>query len=171
MMNTTGRLSGCGTLAAAAVLGLGASLAGPVAVPAAERPSGLTYRNSLGMDLVRVEAGTFRMGISRARIPSQLREGRRFAMYGDFDERPVHPVTISRSFYVGAFEVTNAQYEQFDPAHRARRCRRRKGSPIVFPPRRSGSTPRARGRRPTSTPATGCPGPISRTPARAGSPR
>ncbi len=116
-MTTTGRLSGWGTLAAAAVLGLGASLA----VPAAERPSGLTDRNSLGMDLVRVEAGTFRMGISRARIPSELREGRRYAMYGDFDERPVHPVTISRPFYMGAFEVTNAQYEQFDPSHRARR--------------------------------------------------
>jgi hypothetical protein len=37
---------------------------------------------------------------------------------GDFDERPVHRVTIAKPFYMGATEVTNAQYEQFDPAHR-----------------------------------------------------
>ncbi|MGD8239784.1 MAG: SUMF1/EgtB/PvdO family nonheme iron enzyme, partial [Armatimonadota bacterium] len=37
---------------------------------------------------------------------------------GDFDERPVHAVTIRRPFYMGVHEVTNAQYEQFDPKHR-----------------------------------------------------
>ena len=37
---------------------------------------------------------------------------------GDFDERPRHRITISRPFYMAATEVTNAQYEQFDPGHR-----------------------------------------------------
>jgi len=36
---------------------------------------------------------------------------------GDFDEKPVHQVNISHSFYMAACEVTNAQYEKFDPSH------------------------------------------------------
>jgi hypothetical protein len=53
--------------------------------------------------MVRIEPGRFAMG---------SREG------GDFDERPAHPVRISRPFYLGVTEVTKAQYEQFDPDHR-----------------------------------------------------
>jgi formylglycine-generating enzyme required for sulfatase activity len=41
--------------------------------------------------------------------------------YGDFDESPNHAVTISKPFRMGALEVTNEQYEQYDPAHRALR--------------------------------------------------
>jgi formylglycine-generating enzyme len=37
---------------------------------------------------------------------------------GEFDERPVHRVVISRSFWMAATDVTNRQYEQFDPDHR-----------------------------------------------------
>jgi formylglycine-generating enzyme required for sulfatase activity len=76
------------------------------AARAAEMPAGRAHVNSLGMRLVRVEPGTFTMGCP---------EG------GDFDERPVHRVTITRPFYVGACEVTNARYEQFDPEHRSLR--------------------------------------------------
>jgi hypothetical protein len=36
---------------------------------------------------------------------------------GDFDEKPVHNVTITQGFYMSKYEVTNAQYEQFDPDH------------------------------------------------------
>jgi len=61
------------------------------------------FVNSLGMKMVRIEAGSFRMGQEKG---------------GDFDERPVHKVTISRPFHMGVTEVTNAQYEKFDPAHR-----------------------------------------------------
>lgn len=39
----------------------------------------------------------------------------------DFDEAPVHPVTLTRSFRMGATEVTNAQFEAFCPAHKALR--------------------------------------------------
>ncbi|MGM9758870.1 MAG: SUMF1/EgtB/PvdO family nonheme iron enzyme [Parabacteroides sp.] len=39
----------------------------------------------------------------------------------EFDEAPVHHVTISRPFRMGATEVTNAQYEQFCPEHKALR--------------------------------------------------
>lgn len=36
---------------------------------------------------------------------------------GEWDECP-HQVKITRAFYIAATEVTNAQYEQFDPEHR-----------------------------------------------------
>ena len=62
--------------------------------------------NSVGMKLVRIEPGSFTMGGGAG---------------GDFDERPAHKVTISRAFLMGATEVTNAQYEQFDPEHKKRR--------------------------------------------------
>jgi formylglycine-generating enzyme required for sulfatase activity len=58
--------------------------------------------NSIGMKLVRIEPGMFAMGSER----------------GDYDERPVHRVTLTGAFWMGATEVTNAQYERFDPAHR-----------------------------------------------------
>jgi len=61
--------------------------------------------NSLGMRLVRVDSGQFAMG-------SQEGQG------GDFDERPAHEVNISSSFYMAATEVTNVQYEKFDPSHK-----------------------------------------------------
>ncbi|HUT92151.1 MAG TPA: SUMF1/EgtB/PvdO family nonheme iron enzyme [Thermoguttaceae bacterium] len=69
----------------------------------AEMPDGPSHVNSLEMRLARIEPGTFRMGTA---------EG------GDFDERPVHQVTITRPFSMGTCEVTNAQYEAFDPEHR-----------------------------------------------------
>jgi formylglycine-generating enzyme required for sulfatase activity len=37
---------------------------------------------------------------------------------GDFDEKPVHTVRISSPFFIGICEVTNFQYELFDPAHK-----------------------------------------------------
>ena len=62
-----------------------------------------SFVNSIGMKLVRIPPGSFLMGnLSDA----------------DFDERPAHNVTISRPFYLGATEVTNTQFEQFDPDHR-----------------------------------------------------
>lgn len=61
--------------------------------------------NSIGMRMVPIAAGTFEMGSAT----------------GEFDERPVHSVTISKPFYMSATEVTNAQFEQFRPEHRALR--------------------------------------------------
>lgn len=56
---------------------------------------------------VEIPAGTFYMGGT-----------------GDgenYDEAPVHRVRISKSFRMGVTEVTNAQYEQFCPEHKALR--------------------------------------------------
>ncbi len=76
---------------------------------AAGMPTGPRYTNSIGMEFVRIEPGSFIMG---------SRTG------GDWDERPVHKVNITRPFYMGVTEVTNAQYEQFDKQHKFLRGRR-----------------------------------------------
>jgi formylglycine-generating enzyme required for sulfatase activity len=78
------------------------------------------------MKFVRIEAGIFRMGQLKTLEPAVLPvieggdRGGRFDLLaeGDYDERPVHVVTISRPLYMGAYEVTNKQYELFDPGHR-----------------------------------------------------
>jgi sulfatase modifying factor 1 len=71
--------------------------------------NGITARsNSLGMTLMPIPVGAFSMGCDT----------------GDFDERPAHRVVLTRPFLMAATEVTNAQYEQFDPAHRALRGKR-----------------------------------------------
>ncbi|MHC4621347.1 MAG: SUMF1/EgtB/PvdO family nonheme iron enzyme, partial [Planctomycetota bacterium] len=59
------------------------------------------FINSIGMEFASIKAGTFAMGSED----------------GDFDEKPVHSVTIGQPFYMSVHEVTNAQYEQFDPSH------------------------------------------------------
>ena len=63
---------------------------------------------TLGLKMLHIEPGTFRMGCDE----------------GDRDERPVHQVTLPLPFWMAATPVTNAQYEQFDPAHRALRGKR-----------------------------------------------
>lgn len=51
-------------------------------------------RNSIGMEFVLVPSGDFMMGSGT----------------GNDDEKPVHRVELSRSFYMGITEVTNAQW-------------------------------------------------------------
>ncbi|MBS3775868.1 MAG: formylglycine-generating enzyme family protein, partial [Bacteroidales bacterium] len=60
------------------------------------------------MELVEIKPGSFYMGSDE----------------GAYDEIPVHRVTLSSPFYMSATSVTNAQYEQFDPAHRSLRGKR-----------------------------------------------
>ena len=84
-------------------------------------PEEETFENSIGMRFVRIERGTFQMGETAAPLPDEVVEGCPQRENGDFDEYPVHEVTISRPFFLGACQVTNAQYEQFDPEHRALR--------------------------------------------------
>ena len=71
---------------------------------------------ALGIRLRRIDAGTFLRGNDR-RLPDALLSPTCFR-YGDFDERPVHRVTITRPFYLAECQITNAQYEMFAPAHR-----------------------------------------------------
>ena len=54
--------------------------------------------------MVEIPAGTFYMGGT--------------GLGENYDEAPVHKVTISKSFRMGVTEVTNAQYELFCPEHK-----------------------------------------------------
>lgn len=60
--------------------------------------------NSVGMEMVNIPAGRFYMGSEG--------EGE------TADESPVHRTTLSAPFRISATEVTNAQYEAFDPSHK-----------------------------------------------------
>ncbi|MHC4866891.1 MAG: SUMF1/EgtB/PvdO family nonheme iron enzyme [Planctomycetota bacterium] len=110
-----------------------------------ELPEQRQYVNSLGMRFVRIEPGTFMMGHDGTAVPEALiadmaYPSKAYLMkkypkadangfwvnldnlrHGDFDEQPQHKVTISKPFYMGVHEVTNAQYELFDPGHRGLR--------------------------------------------------
>jgi len=65
------------------------------------------FANGIGMPMVLVPTGTFLMG-------SEDPEA-------DPHEHPITKTNIS-AFYLARWPVTNAQYERFDPAHRAKRA-------------------------------------------------
>ncbi|MCX7049160.1 MAG: formylglycine-generating enzyme family protein [Candidatus Sumerlaeota bacterium] len=65
------------------------------------------------MELVWIPGGTFQMGSSDADEAAC----KRYSMAVDLsDEKPVHAVTVD-GFWMGKYEVTNAQYRRFDPSH------------------------------------------------------
>ena len=77
--------------------------------PAVRRPTKL--RNSLGMDFVLIEPGTFTMGSPANEKGRQVWEG------------PAHSVTITRPFYLSVYPVTQGQYQQLtglNPSHHQR---------------------------------------------------
>ena len=83
-----------------------------LAAPAAARGP---QPNSLGMQFVRIPAGSFWMGNAEtpkalARAYPQL-EAKRFTLLGD--EGPVHWVHISKAFELGRHEVTVGQFRRF----------------------------------------------------------
>ena len=66
---------------------------------AERRPPGTLWRdNALGMEFVWIPAGSFQMGS--------------MASEADTDERPVREVRISSGFWMGKYEVTQAQWER-----------------------------------------------------------
>lgn len=73
--------------------------------------------NSLGMKLVSVEPGSFMMGQDGP--PADYNVKKHAAKFddADWDERPVHRVTITQPFFISATEVTQAQFRQFKPKH------------------------------------------------------
>ncbi len=85
----------------------------PIAVIGADLPAGKEHTASVGIKLVRIEAGEFVMGSGDA--PPRTREEWDVR---EWDEAPAHKVKLSKSFFIGATEITNAQYEQFDPEHK-----------------------------------------------------
>ena len=71
-------------------------LPGPPGPPS---PSFASFTNSIGMEFVRLPAGSFEMG-----SPDSDQDAPN-------SEKPVHKVTISKSFYMGRYEVTQSQWQ------------------------------------------------------------
>ena len=81
------------------------------AAPAAPR----LITNSLGMPLVRIPAGSFRMGSDEPveRLQKAYPRAERERLEALKDEAPVHRVRISHAFYMGQTEVTVGQFRRF----------------------------------------------------------
>ena len=81
---------------------------------------GQTHTNTIGITLERIEPGEFVMGFGRNPVPDEVlpEEGWTHLRKGHYDEYPNHRVKITSPFHMAVAPVTNAQYEQFDPAHR-----------------------------------------------------
>lgn len=70
------------------------------------------FRNSLGIEMIRVPAGTFLMGNNLQTDPKEFGQYHLLTQ-GGYDEQPVHQVTISQPFYISETEITGKQYRHF----------------------------------------------------------
>jgi formylglycine-generating enzyme len=87
------------------------------ATPEGSKPIKVIYAvNSIGMRLVRIEPGNFVMGLddelSKKVGPIHPLGGPMYVQ---------HRVRLTKPYYLGAFEVTNKQYDQYDTQHAHRR--------------------------------------------------
>ena len=87
---------------------------------AATLPShaGEARTNSIGIALTPIPAGSFQMGQAERQKSFKNPWSLEKDTGADWDEAPVRNITITHPFLMGTTEVTNAQYEQFDPKHR-----------------------------------------------------
>jgi len=84
-----------------------------VATPDGIKRTNITYLiNSMGMKLVRIEPGTFVMGLDEE---TSKEVGPDHPVGGPMYVR--HRVTLTKPYYMAAFEVTNKQYDQYDTQH------------------------------------------------------
>jgi formylglycine-generating enzyme required for sulfatase activity len=90
----------------------------PTEAKVPEMPTTPEFTNSIGMKFTRVEPGSFLMGVGKTPLPKKITNQRGAISEGDFDEKPNHTVEITKPFYVGIYEVTNLQYELYDPEHK-----------------------------------------------------
>lgn len=94
------------------------SFSGCTNLAQARIPAEKEFTNSIGMKFVRIEPGAFMMGFEGPQLADEVITTREQFTNGDFDEHPKHKVKISKPFQIATCEVTNAQYELFDPDHR-----------------------------------------------------
>ena len=95
-------------------------------------PEHKRFVNSLGMEMLPVPAGEFEMGAEWVGSWAQYHEHIHQSVFDrtdpeawnglEVDESPCHRVRITRPFCMASAEVTNAQYEAFDPEH----CKQRR---------------------------------------------
>ncbi|MGO9259165.1 MAG: SUMF1/EgtB/PvdO family nonheme iron enzyme [Bryobacteraceae bacterium] len=79
--------------------------------------------NSIGIAMVRIAPGSFEMGVDSTPLPKSLIAGANGVIYdrtsadGDYDESPVHKVTIAHAFWMSVTEVTAGQFREFRPGY------------------------------------------------------
>lgn len=70
------------------------------------------FTNSLGMRMVPIKPGTFRMGGTQPTAKTSFGQAE-YLQAGDWDEHPVHEVTLTHSFFIADTEVTAEQFRGF----------------------------------------------------------
>ena len=98
------------------VVGLLALVVSALGVVPINSPAPKVVTNSLGIKLLRIDPGTFTMGETNP-TPESLK-GPSYTDQGDWDERPVHQVRISKAFYISETPITIEQYKQFKREYR-----------------------------------------------------
>jgi formylglycine-generating enzyme required for sulfatase activity len=83
---------------------------------AAQRP-GAVIKNQMGMEFGYVPAGNFMMGSTDAETQAAYEDEKRYLPTIDMSfafkfENPKHQVTIGEGFYMGRYEVTQAQWQE-----------------------------------------------------------
>jgi formylglycine-generating enzyme required for sulfatase activity len=85
-------------------------------------PSFAQTKNSVGIELKPIPAGSFTMGADTAELPKNIIDGVGVMSarqpHGDFDEVPAHKVTITKPFAIASTQITVEQYQQFDPTYK-----------------------------------------------------
>jgi len=92
-----------------ALIALNCSVLGFAATPQTPQTP---FTNSLGMRMLPIAPGTFRMGEMRDPPPAIFGQRDDLAR-GDWDEHPVHEVVITRPFFIAEEEVTAEQFRKF----------------------------------------------------------
>jgi formylglycine-generating enzyme required for sulfatase activity len=71
-----------------------------------------TYVSKSGIKMIRIPHGKFRMGNDLPTDPRTLKQPKMLTD-GDYDEKPVHDVTITYDFHMSETEITVAQFQRF----------------------------------------------------------
>lgn len=78
----------------------------------ASKPPEKIVIRSLGMKLIRVPSGSFKMGESNPTPPHRYGQPN-YLLQRDWDERPVHEIKISDTFYISETEITVNQLKPY----------------------------------------------------------
>jgi formylglycine-generating enzyme required for sulfatase activity len=87
--------------------------------PAATPATPVAETNSIGVKLILIEPGSFRMGQDGPAADYNVKVHAAKFDDADGDEKPAHPVTLTAGFKIGATELTLSQYRRFQPEHGA----------------------------------------------------
>ena len=85
---------------------------------AESKPDQAGYRNTIGIQMVAIQPGSFAMGQPKRHTKLRTPWSQEKDTGADWDEQPIRNITLTKPYYMAATEVTNAQFEQFAPEHR-----------------------------------------------------